>query len=445
MADWLIKHAELVNEGRRFQADLRMRGQRIEAIGPDLAVRAGEQVFDAAGLWLLPGMIDDHVHFREPGYTAKADIASESRAAVAGGVTSFFEMPNTKPATVTHVLLEDKYEIASRTSLANYAFYFGAGNDNLDAIRALDPRIVPGVKVFLCESTGNLCVSDPTALEGVFRDAPITVLVHAEDSHIIHANLDRAKAEYGDDIPMALHPQIRSRKACYESTRWAVETARRHDTRLHVLHVSTADELALFSPGQIADKRITAETCVHFLRYSDIDYATLGGKIKCNPAIKAASDRIALTRALADGRLDILATDHAPHLESEKAQPYTRCPSGIPLIQYALQSALDSVFRGDFTLERLVEVTSHAPATLFAIHERGYLREGYFADLLLVDPAKPHAVRKGEIQSKCGWSPFEGDTFRASIAATFVNGHMVARDGKLLDAKPGMQLQFDRA
>lgn len=444
MANWLIKHAELVNEDRRFQADLRIRGQRIEAIGPDLSARAGEQIFDAAGLWLLPGMIDDHVHFREPGYTVKADIASESRAAVTGGTTSFFEMPNTKPATLTHALLKEKNAIASRTSRANYSFYFGASNDNLDAIRELDPRFVPGVKVFLCESTGNLCVSDPDVLEGVFRDAPVTVLVHAEDSHIIHANLDQARTKYGDDIPMALHPEIRSREACIESTRWAVDTARRHGTRLHVLHVSTADELALFTSGPIADKRISAETCVHFLRFSDADYATLGGKIKCNPAIKSASDRTALTKALADTRLDILATDHAPHLPEEKAQPYTRCPSGIPLVQYALQSALESVFRGDLTLERLAEITSHAPATLFAIRDRGFLREGYFADLVLIDPAQPHRVRKDEIQSKCGWSPFEGETFRASIAATFVNGDLAARDGKLLDAKPGMRLEFDR-
>ena len=444
MADWLIKHAELVNEGRRFHADLRIRGQRIAEIGGDLTARADEQLFDASGLWLLPGMIDDHVHFREPGYTAKADIASESRAAVAGGVTSFIDMPNTKPATLTHELLEDKYAIASRTSLANYAFYFGASNDNLDAIRALDPRKVPGVKVFLCESTGNLCVSDPAALDGVFRDSPVTVVVHCEDSQIIHANLDRAKAEYGDDIPMRLHPKIRSREACFESTKWAVETARRHGTRLHVLHVSTADELALFEQGPIADKRITAETCVHFLRYSDADYATLGGEIKCNPAIKAASDREALTRAIADTRIDILATDHAPHLASEKANPYTSCPSGIPLIQFALQSALECAFRGAFTLERLVEAYAHAPATLFAIQDRGYLREGYFADLTLVDPGKPQAVRADLVLSKCAWSPFEGETFRASIAATFVNGNLAARDGKTLDAPTGMRLAFDR-
>ena len=444
MADWLIKNAELVNEGRRFHADLRIRDRRIAEIGGDLHGRAGERVFDASGLWLLPGMIDDHVHFREPGYTAKADIASESRAAVAGGVTSFIDMPNTKPATLTHALLEDKYAAAARTSVANYAFYLGASNDNLDAIRALDPRKVPGVKVFLCESTGNLCVSDPNALDGVFRESPVTVVVHCEDSHIIHANLDRAKAEYGDDIPMRLHPEIRSREACLESTKWAVETARRHGTRLHVLHVSTADELAMFESGPIANKKITAETCVHFLRYSDADYATLDGKIKCNPAIKAASDREALTRALADTRIDILATDHAPHLASEKDHPYTRCPSGIPLIQFALQSALECTFRGDFTLERLVEACAHAPATLFAIQDRGYLREGYFADLTLVDPAKPQVVRKDQVLSKCGWSPFEGDTFRASIAATFVNGNLVARDGKILDAPTGMRLAFAR-
>ena len=444
MPRWLIKNAELVNEGRRFHADLRIRGDRIEQIGGDLAAHPGEQVFDASGLWLLPGMIDDHVHFREPGLTAKADIASESRAAVAGGVTGFIDMPNTKPATLTHALLEDKYAIASRTSLANYAFYFGASNSNLDAIRALDPRKVPGVKVFLCESTGNLCVSDPAALEGVFRDSPVTVVAHCEDSRIIHANLDRAKAEYGDDIPIRLHPEIRSRQACFESTKWAVETARRHGTRLHVLHVSTADELALFASGPIADKRITAETCVHFLRFSDADYATLGGRIKCNPAIKGASDRKALTHALADTRLDILATDHAPHLASEKANPYTSCPSGIPLIQFALQSALECVFRGDFGLERLVEACAHAPATLFAIGDRGYLREGYFADLALVDPARPQTVRKEHVLSKCGWSPFEGDTFRASVAATFVNGNLVARNGEILDAPAGMPLAFNR-
>ncbi len=445
MSGWLIRNAELVNEGRRFQADLRIRGQRIEAIGAGLVARAGEQVFDAAGLWLTPGMIDDHVHFREPGYTAKADIASESRAAVLGGVTSFMDMPNTRPATVTLALLAQKYAIAARTSIANHAFHFGAANDNLEAIRALDPQQVPGVKVFLCESTGNLCVSDPAMLEGVFRDAPVPVLVHAEDAQIIHANLDRAKARYGDAIPMALHPAIRSREACLAATRWAVETARRHGTRLHVLHVSTADELALFEPGPVAGKRITAETCVHFLRWCDADYARLGGKLKCNPAIKSAADRAALIRALADGRIDILATDHAPHLESEKARPYPHCPSGIPLVQFALQAALEHVLDGDFSLERLVEAYAHAPATRFRIVDRGFLREGCFADLVLVDPHHAQRVERSQVRSKCGWSPFEGDTFRTSIAATFVNGALAARAGELLDSPSGLRLAFRRA
>lgn len=444
MSDWLIVNAEIVNEGRRFAADLRVRGGRIAAIAPSLPAQPNERVFDARGRLLVPGMIDDHVHFREPGYTAKAEIASESRAAVAGGVTSFIDMPNTNPPTLTQALLEDKYTLASRTSVANYAFYFGASNDNLDAIRALDPCTVPGVKVFLCESTGNLCVSDPATLDGVFRESPVLVAVHCEDDRIVHANIDRAKAQYGDAIPMRLHAEIRSRQACFDSTKWAVETARRHGTRLHVLHVSTADELALFEPGPIAAKRITAETCVHFLRYTDADYQRLGGRIKCNPSIKAASDRDALMLALADTRLDILATDHAPHLLDEKAQPYTRCPSGIPLIQFAMQSALEHVFDDRLTLERLVETSAHAPATLFAIRDRGFLREGYFADLALIDLDTPQTVKSADVISKCGWSPFEGDTFRASVAATWVNGNLVWDAGKLDDAARGQRLEFLR-
>lgn len=444
MPAWLIRNAELVNEGRRWRTDLRTRGQRIQEIGHGLTARRGEETIDAHGLWLLPGMIDEHVHFREPGDTDKADLATESRAAVAGGITSFMDMPNTRPATLSHELLSAKYARAAEVSMANFAFHFGASNTNLEAIRTLDPTRVPGVKVFLCESTGNLCVSDPSALDGVFRDAPVPVLVHAEDSRIVHANLARAQAQYGDDIPMWMHPEIRSRAACLASTRWAVDTARRHGTRLHVLHVSTADELALFEPGPVADKRITAETCVHFLRYCAADYATLGGRIKCNPAIKDAADRDALTRALADTRIDVLATDHAPHLASEKANPYMRCPSGIPLVQFAVQSALESVLRGGLTLERLVEAYAHAPAILFRIVDRGFLREGAYADLVLVDPAQPQTVRAAGVLSKCGWSPFEGETFHASIAATFVNGNLVARHGRVLAAPAGMPLRFAR-
>ncbi len=444
MTDWLIVNADIVSEGHRYGSDLRIRGGRIEAIAPSLPARANDRVFDARGRLLIPGMIDDHVHFREPGYTAKADIASESRAAIAGGVTSFIDMPNTNPPTLTHALLEDKYAIAARSSVANYAFYFGASNDNLDAIRVLDPRTVPGVKVFLCESTGNLCVSDPATLDGVFRDSPVLVAVHCEDDRIVHANIDRAKTEYGDAIPMRMHAEIRSRQACFDSTKWAVETARRHGTRLHVLHVSTADELALFESGPVADKRITAETCVHFLRFTDADYVRLGGRIKCNPSIKAASDRDALLRAVADTRLDILATDHAPHLLEEKMRPYTQCPSGIPLIQFALQSALEHVFDGKLTLERLVEATSHAPATLFAIKDRGFLREGYFADLAMIDLEAPQTVKSSDVISKCGWSPFEGDTFGSSIAATWVNGHLAWEAGKLDYASHGQRLEFGR-
>jgi len=444
MSDWLIVNADIVNEGRRFAADLRVRDGRIKSIAPKLSAQPGERVFDARGRLLMPGMIDDHVHFREPGYTAKADIASESRAAVAGGVTGFIEMPNTNPPTLTHALLEEKYALAARGSVANYAFYFGASNDNLDAIRALDPRTVPGVKVFLCESTGNLCVSDPATLDGVFRDSPVLVAVHCEDDRIVHANIDRARAQYGDAIPMRMHAEIRSRQACFDSTKWAVETARRHGTRLHVLHVSTADELALFEAGPVAGKRITAETCVHFLRYTDADYERLGGRIKCNPSIKAASDRDALMRALVDTRLDILATDHAPHLGEEKSRPYTQCPSGIPIIQFALQSALEQVLDGKLTLERLIETTAHAPATLFAIKDRGFLREGCFADLALIDLDTPQTVKSSDVISKCGWSPFEGDTFRSSIAATWVNGHLVWHDGQLDTSRPGMRLEFER-
>ncbi|MBS0570013.1 MAG: dihydroorotase [Proteobacteria bacterium] len=444
MSDWLIVNADIVNEGRRFAGDVRVRGARIEAVAPHLAAGPNERVFDARGRLLVPGMIDDHVHFREPGYTAKADLASESRAAVAGGVTAFIDMPNTNPPTLTHALLEEKYALAARRSAINYAFYFGASNDNLDAIRALDPRTVPGVKVFLCESTGNLCVSDPATLDGVFRDSPVLVAVHCEDDRIVHANIDRSKAQYGDDIPMRMHADIRSRQACFESTQWAVTTARRHGTRLHVLHVSTADELVLFETGPIAGKRITAETCVHFLRFTDADYARLGGRIKCNPSIKAASDRDALLAALVDTRLDILATDHAPHLSEEKARAYTQCPSGIPLIQFALQSALEHVFDGRLTLERLVATTAHAPATLFAIKDRGFLREGYCADMTLIDLETPQTVKSSDVLSKCGWSPFEGDTFRSSIAATWVNGHLAWHEGQLDASRQGQRLEFGR-
>lgn len=444
MTDWLITNALIVNEGRRFSGDLRVRNGRIERIERGIAALPGEQVLDARGRWLLPGMIDDQVHFREPGLEHKATIESESRACLAGGITSFMEMPNTKPPAVNASALEDKYARGARSSRVNYAFYLGATNDNLDDIRRLDPRSAPGIKVFMGASTGNMLVDDPATLDAIFRDAPTPIITHCEDTPTITANEEAARARWGDDIPAAQHPLIRSREACLKSTELAIALARRHGTRLHVLHISTADELALFAPGPLRGKRITAETCVHFLHFSDADYARLGHRIKCNPAIKGAADRAAITRALAEGRIDVLATDHAPHLASEKANPYTSAPSGLPLVQYALQAAFERVFDGELTLERVVEAVSHAPATLFDVHERGFLREGFHADLVLVDPELPHAVTAAGVLSKCGWSPFEGTTFRSSIAATFVNGQLGWNDGRLDDSVRGQRLAFAR-
>ncbi|MEZ5462514.1 dihydroorotase [Dokdonella sp.] len=444
MNDWLITNAHLVNEGRRFNADLRIRNGRIERIDSQLAAKPNEKVFDAAGRWLMPGMIDDQVHFREPGLEHKACIETESRACVAGGITSFMEMPNTKPPAVNKEALESKYERGRISSRANYAFYMGATNDNLEDIQKLDPKAAPGIKVFMGASTGNMLVDNPETLDAIFRDAPTPIITHCEDTPMITANENRARERWGDDIPAEQHPLIRSREACIKSTELAISLARKHGTRLHVLHISTADELALFSPGPISGKRITAETCVHFLHFSDADYARLGHRIKCNPAIKTADDRAAITRALAEYRLDVLATDHAPHLADEKAQPYTRAPSGLPLVQFAVQAALERVFAGELTLERVVEAITHAPATLFNVRNRGYLREGYQADLTIVDPDRPHTVTQAEVLSRCAWSPFEGETFKSSIAATFINGILAWNDGQLDDSVRGERLEFDR-
>ena len=444
MTDWLIINAEIVNEGRRETGDVSIRDGRIHRIGQNLTARGGERVLDANGRWLLPGMIDDQVHFREPGLTYKADIESESRACLAGGITSYMEMPNTRPPAVNRTALEAKYARAAEVSRVNYAFYLGATNDNIEDIRRLDPLAAPGIKVFMGASTGNMLVDDPATLDAIFREAPVPIITHCEDTPMILANEEKARAIWGDDIPADQHPFIRSREACVKSTKLAISLARKHGTRLHVLHISTADECALFEPGPVAGKRITAETCVHYLHFSDADYARLGNRIKCNPAIKTAADRDAITLALAEHRIDVLATDHAPHLASEKAEPYTRAPSGLPLVQYALQCAIERVFDGKLTLERVVEAVSHAPATLFNVRGRGYLREGYHADLVLVDPRKPHAVTASDVLSKCGWSPFEGFTFRSSIAATFVNGELAWREGDLDDTVRGQRLEFAR-
>ena len=448
MNSTLIVNARLVNEGREFDGDLRFKDARIDQIGSGLAARDGETVVDAAGRRLLPGMIDDQVHFREPGMEYKADMATESAAAVAGGLTSFMDMPNTNPPTLNRDALEDKYRRASGRCRANYGFYMGASNDNLADVGAIDPLATPGVKVFMGASTGNMLVDNPETLDGIFRDTPVPIITHCEDTPTIDANLALFKAKYGDDIPVECHPDIRSREACIKSTRLAISLARRHDSRLHVLHISTADELALFERGPLirADgsrKRITAETCVHFLRFDRDDYARLGNLIKCNPAIKDASDREALIAALADDVIDILATDHAPHTLEEKSKPYAQAPSGLPLVQYALVAALELVREGRLTNAQVVQKLAHAPAQLFDVAERGFLREGYFADLALIDDT-PFTVRREDVLSKCAWSPFEGTTFHSRIASTWVNGQLAWDGTKLVGEPVGSRLAFAR-
>ena len=448
MPNTLIVNARLVNEGREFDGDLRIEDGRIAEIGTGLSARSGESVVDAAGRRLLPGMIDDQVHFREPGMEHKADMAVESGAAVAGGLTSFMDMPNTNPPTLDAAALEDKYRRAAGRVWGNHGFYMGASNDNLEAVRAIDPKATPGLKVFMGASTGNMLVDNPETLDAIFRDTPVPIITHCEDTPMIEAETARYKEKYGDDIPAACHPDIRSREACKKSTVLALSLARRHGTRLHVLHISTADELALFETGPMvrsdgSRKQITAETCIHFLRFDRSDYAALGHLIKCNPAIKDAEDREALIRAVADDTIDVLATDHAPHLLEEKQRPYTSAPSGLPLVQYALTAALELVHEGRLTTAQVVQKFAHAPAQLFDVEGRGFLREGYAADLVLVEDT-PFTVRREDVLSKCGWSPFEGRTFHSRIASTWVNG-VLAWDGQQLVGSPkGQRLAFAR-
>ena len=450
MSSTLITNARMVNEGRTFDGDLRIENGRIAQIGNGLAPRDGEQVVDAAGRWLLPGMIDDQVHFREPGLTHKGDIATESAAAVAGGLTSFMDMPNTSPPTLDAAALEAKYAAARGRAWGNHGFYLGASNDNLEAVRTLDPRTAPGIKVFMGASTGNMLVDDPVTLDGIFREAPTPIITHCEDTPTIDANLAAFKARYGEDgLTPEMHPDIRSREACIKSTRLAMELARRHGTRLHVLHISTADELALFERGPLVDangkvrKKITAETCIHFLRFDRGDYARLGNLIKCNPAIKDAPDRQALIAALVDDVVDVLATDHAPHTLEEKQKPFLQAPSGLPLVQYALLAAIELVHEGRMDIARVVDKTAHAPAQLFDVAGRGFLREGYWADLVLVDDT-PLTVRREDVLSRCGWSPFEGSTFRSRIGATWVNGRLVWNGRELVGTPGGQRLEFAR-
>lgn len=445
MSSLLIVNAKLVNEGQITAGDVLIRNGRIEAIGSNLSA-PGVNVLDAEGHYLLPGMIDDQVHFREPGLTHKGDMATESGAAVAGGITSFMDMPNTVPNTLTTAVLNEKKHLAAGRVAANYAFYLGASNDNIEAIKVLNPKDACGVKVFMGASTGNMLVDDPEILEQIFTHAPTLIAAHCEDTPTILENEESYRSIYGDNIPFYLHPTIRSEAACYKSSSLAMELAKRCGTRLHVLHISTAKEAERFSSLPLQDKLITAEACVHFLHFADDDYASKGALIKCNPAIKTAEDRAGIIQALLDGRLDVIGTDHAPHTWDEKQNSsYFKAPSGLPLVQHALQTVLEHYHDGIFTLEFIVEKTSHAVAELFKIKERGYIREGYWADLVLVDLEKPFLATHANSLSKCGWTPFDGYEFRSSIVATLVNGCVVWKNGLLLDVDPvGMALEFDR-
>ena len=424
-----LVNAQLVNEGRIVATDVLIRGERIERIGAG-PVPPGTTTIDLSGKHLLPGLIDDQVHCREPGLTHKATLATESLAALCGGVTSFLDMPNTQPPTTDSSALAEKRRIAAATCHVNYGFYLGATNTNLEEIKRLSPGDACGVKVFMGASTGNMLVDDPATLEGIFANARVPIATHCEYSPLIWENEKRARERYGDDVPIEMHPQIRSAEACYRSSSLAVDLAKRHGARLHILHLTTARELELFEPGPVEGKRITAEVCTHHLWFDESSYATLGTKIKCNPAIKTTEDRAALRAAVIADRIDVIATDHAPHTLAEKARNYFEAPSGLPLVQHSLLMLLDQHAQGLFTLPKIVEKAAHNPARLFGIAERGFVREGYYADLVAVDLAATTLVDKNQVLYKCGWSPFEGTEFRARVALTVLNGVPVFRDGQ---------------
>ncbi len=441
----LITNTRLLNEGETRDADVLIEGERISKIGSSITAPDGVEVIDAEGRLLMPGMIDDQVHFREPGLTNKGDLATESAAAVAGGITSFMDMPNVNPQTTTRQALVDKYALAEDRCTANYGFYLGATNRNIEEIKALEVGEACGIKVFMGASTGDMLVDDQRALEKIFQHAPVMVVTHCEHSPTIWDNEAKARAEYGESVPMSEHPAIRSATACLKSSSVAVDLARRYDALLHVLHLTTAVEMALFSKAHRSEKRITAEVCVHHLWFDETRYEDLGTRIKCNPAIKAASDRAALVKALNEGRIDVIATDHAPHTLNEKKQGYFKAPAGLPLVQHALLVLFDLAARGEISRELVVDRACHAPADLFGVKERGYVREGWYADLVIVDPQRPFRVEKSNLLCKCRWSPFEGHEFSSTIDTTIVNGEVVYRDGEVTKNIAGQRLLFDRA
>ncbi|WP_185956527.1 dihydroorotase [Changchengzhania lutea] len=442
----LIKNVNIVNEGHIFNGDILIEGDYIKEINDSISAKSSDvQVFDAEGKYVFPGVIDDQVHFREPGLTHKATIGSESKAAIAGGITSFIEMPNTNPQTTTIEKLEEKFEVAAQTSFANYSFMFGGTNDNLDEILKVNPKDVAGLKLFLGSSTGNMLVDDPEVLETIFKSTNLVISVHCEDEGTIKKNFQEHLEKYGEDIPISCHPIIRSEEACYISSSKAIELAKKTGARLHVFHLSTGKETALFDNKKpLKDKKITAEVCVHHLWFSNEDYDTKGTLIKWNPAVKTKKDRAKLWEALLDDRIDVIATDHAPHTIEEKENVYTKAPSGGPLVQHALPAMLEMFHKDKISLEKLVEKMCHNPAILFQIEKRGFIKPGYFADLVLVDLNNPWTVTKDNILYKCGWSPFEGTTFRSRITHTFLNGSLVYQNSKFTDAKAAKRLTFNR-
>ena len=446
MKTTLIKNANIVNEGTIFHGDVLIEGDTIVDIAESISAKSADVlVFDAEKKYLLPGVIDDQVHFREPGLTHKATIETESRAAIAGGITSFIEMPNTNPQSTTIDKLEEKFEIASKTSYANYSFMFGGTNDNLEEILKVDPKKVAALKLFLGSSTGNMLVDDPKVLENIFSKTDLLIAVHCEDEATIRENTKIYKERYGDDIPIKFHPIIRSEEACYLSSSKAIELAKKTGARLHVFHLSTGKETELFTNKiPLKDKKITAEVCVHHLWFTDKDYEDKGTYIKWNPAVKTQADKDKLWEALLDDRLDVIATDHAPHTIEEKNNVYTKAPSGGPLVQHALVAMLEMHHRGKISIEKIVEKMCHNPAILFQVEKRGYIKKGFFADLVLVDLNKPWTVKKDNVLYKCGWSPFEGTTFKSRVTHTFLNGTLVFDNAKFSDVKVAKRLTFDR-
>ncbi|HET8829700.1 MAG TPA: dihydroorotase [Pelobium sp.] len=444
MAKYLIKNATIVNEGKQKTADVYINNQRIEKIGQNLSVN-GAQEINAEGKYLFPGFIDDQVHFREPGLMHKAEIYTEAKAAVAGGITSFMEMPNTVPNTLTQELLADKYAIGAKKSLANYSFFMGASNDNLEEVLKTDVKNVCGIKVFMGSSTGNMLVDNEKTLEGIFKNAPTLVATHCEDEATVKRNLALFQKKYGDNLTPEMHPLIRSEEACYLSSSFAVGLAKKHNTRLHILHISTGKETFLFdNKTPLKEKRITAEACIHHLWFAAEDYQTKGNWIKWNPAVKTAEDRDQILKAVLADHIDVIATDHAPHTIEEKTQPYATAPSGGPLVQHAFNALFEMYHQGKISLEKIAEKTAHNLAVCFQIKDRGFIREGYFADLVLVDLSASYEVNRNNVLSKCGWSPFEGQKFNSNITHTFVSGHLAFENGVFDEGIKGERLSFDR-